>query len=870
MACKVVLQLSNYNLEKNKKEEIPITIGDVQEDQNISVEQLAQMIANMDKESRKDLAARLRAAKVQNITSKTVEKHQLISNISLDDLVVQYPELSKYSIPKDLQHSFTLIKCYRAEFAGTVYKGRMVDSKGNEIFIVNNIYDAEKLFKYLSIKLNLSKFIQGNNIDEKLKEFEEELSVISKRYHKNIQQLIEGFLVDKNAYNTFRQGDKLYSPKRLINKVLSIVTGELYDEGDKSNLQLELEAIKETTSSSNEWKFEKKRLYDVLVTFFEDFGKQYSYSQFKDLDSEALNSLLTSLFANDVKMLKAVVKTSTVGKKVIKEAPQEKKRVNLKVSEIQQIYDDMVKSVLPDLPKSYKDAAKEHGYALMDALKPLEITTVDSQGISRQVHLEMDENRKMTAFYEVEQQPKVIEKSAYVTLDMRNWSTIGEIYNFGYADQPLFSPTEQYKGFYIYEYFKDGATHYAISRSIISPNSYIKTFSDLNYAKQFIDNNEDTLEQCGLWSIKQQTSRPRISEIEMKGVRVGQIISTLDIQLPSYDKRYFSDKVKALLKGSVRNFHETLSFIEDITTLDTPEKAVAFIYLTHKLLKSKQDYFEELANNKEQVQGVIKQINKKPVISYLVEKEETYSNQPTKYYLKLLQNNGTNIDVDGKIGDLTVQDFIDSNLTQAIEYFNKTFGINITALTRSELSEFSKQNGLGVENKLDVVKAFVYNGQIYINTSNANAQDLFHELSHILLGILKAKDIDMYNEVIQEYQKHKSYKYQFNQHRRSYQHYAEQDVIEETVADLIAAEMFKYKQLGTSEFVGEQFVSMFEDILKKSQRFTESMQDNGLGFSKYISELLNENGNTVQRNMRITDAIRQMIRDRKITENCKN
>jgi len=53
-----------------------------------------------------------------------------------------------------------------------------------------------------------------------------------------------------------------------------------------------LEAIKEKTDSHNEWKFEKKRLYDVLVTFFEDFAKEYPYDQFKELDSEALNSKL--------------------------------------------------------------------------------------------------------------------------------------------------------------------------------------------------------------------------------------------------------------------------------------------------------------------------------------------------------------------------------------------------------------------------------------------------------------------------------------------------------------------------------------------------------------------------------------------------
>jgi hypothetical protein len=76
------------------------------------------------------------------------------------------------------------------------------------------------------------------------------------------------------------------------------------------------------------------------------------------------------------------------------------------------------------------------------------------------------------------------------------------VYDFSYADQPLFSPTEQYKGFYIYEYHKNGKTHYAISRSVISPKSYMKTFSSLEAAKQNIDTNTDTLQECGLWSIK--------------------------------------------------------------------------------------------------------------------------------------------------------------------------------------------------------------------------------------------------------------------------------------------------------------------------------------------------------------------------------
>lgn len=868
MACDLTLQISNYNVETNKKEVIPVPLGQIGEDQNISIDYIADVISKLDKETRSTLAAQLRAAKVQNITNKTVEDHQIISNISLNDLVKQYPDLSKYNIPQDLQYKFTLLKCYRAEFSGTTYKGRTVDSKGNEIFIINNIWDAEKLFKHLSVKLNLNKFIQGDNLDESLKEYAEDLNIISKRYKKNIQKLIEDFLINKNAYNTFKQENKLFNPRRIINKVLSQITGELYDEGDKSDLQLELESIKEQTGSKNEWKFEKRKLYDVLTTFFEDFQNSYTFDQFKELDTNTLNEILTNLFADDVKLIKTTVKTSTQGQKIVKDAPKEKKRINVRVADVQKMYEDTLLAAKPDLPKKFQNAAKQLKQGFIDALKPLQLTTTDENGVTHDLFLEMDEKFNVKVYYEIEQEPVVKEKNAYITLNLNNWSSIGEVYDFSYADQPLFSPTEQYKGFYIYEYHKNGKTHYAISRSIISPKSYMKTFSSLEAAKQNIDTNTDTLQECGLWSIKQHVGRPRASEIEMKYIREGSIITTLDIQLPRIEFKNFPDPVKELFKGTITNFHSKLNFIENIKSLDTPEKASAFIYLIHKQLKNKQDFIEFLKDNAELVQSTIKDINKRETISYLVEKIETFGKTPSKYYLRLLQNNGTNIDINGKFNDITVQDFIDQNLNNVIEYFNKQFGIGINSVTRSELEQLSIDNNLGLENKLDVVKAFVYNGQIYINTSNANAEDLFHELSHILLGVVKAKDLDMYNELVSAYKTKSNYKYLFNTHRKTYRHYSEQDVIEETIADMIAAEMFKQKQLGTSDFKGNDILALFESILKKSERFTQSMNDNGLGFSKYINQLLDENGSEMQRNMRITNLVRDYISEGKIQEKC--
>lgn len=866
MDCKLILQVSNYNKETNKKDDIPVPLGTISKEQEVSLEAVAKALAALTLEQRQELAGQLKAARVQKVTEKMVQDHQMMSNISLKDLIHQYPDLEKYGIPEDLSYKCTLIRCYRAEFNGHTYKGRALDADGNEVFIINSFWDAEKLFKHLSIKLNLQKFIKGNDVDPSLEKFQEKLQILSKHYHKTVQQLIEDFLIDKNEFNTFKQGDKIYSPKRIINEVLSQIVGQTYDVGDKSDLQLELETIKEYSKSNNEWKFEKKALYKVLSTFFENFSKTYSFEQFSDLDTDTLNTLLRDLFKDDIKLLKATVKTSTKGERIIQEAPKEKIRKNLTQQQIQQIYQNTLYAADSSLPKSYKTAAKKLQDSFKQALKNVKVTWTDS-GVDYEVFINVDDEYNVTAWYEKEQEAVVKEKSSYITLDMHNWTSIGEIYDFGYNTESIFKHEETYKGFYIYKYYKNGVNHYAVSRSVISPKAYMKTFSSLERAKTFINENTDTIKSCGLWSIKQKVGRPRISELEMSGLREGQIITTLDLQLKSREYKNFSDPVKSLFDGTVQNFHDRLGFITDIKTLDTPEKAAAFIFLVHDQLKGK-DFFEAIASQPESVQKIINDINNSKTISYIIEKSKKYGTR-TEYYLKVLQNNGTNITLDGNFGENTVHNYMSQNLTNMITYFNNTLGIQAEGLEKSELEQFSKDNGLNLEHKLDSVKAFVFNGKIYINTSIASAEDLFHELSHILLGAIKVQKREMYDEIINYYMKQSSFKYQYNLHKKTYKHYAEQDIIEETIADLIAEEMFKMKQLGTSEVNGNELIDKFNDIFQRSNQF-KKIQDNGLGFSRYFKKILDEDTqNQMQRNMRISELIRQKIQDNIIQEDCK-
>lgn len=452
------------------------------------------------------------------------------------------------------------------------------------------------------------------------------------------------------------------------------------------------------------------------------------------------------------------------------------------------------------------------------------------------------------------------------------YSSLGEVYNFGYDSKYLFSPVKaeegvdtdgMYHGVYIYKYYNPSAkvTHYAISRSIISPNSYSQTFSSLEAAKAKIDdwNATQTLREAGLYSIKMHPTTPRTSKIELKGVKEGQIITTLDIQLPSISK--LPEIFNQVLNGTLADFRRVFSNIEGIETLNTPEKAAAFVYLFTKGLKTAEnkntDINQLIKNNQELGKEIVDKINKAETKSYLV--EEIRGKTAT---LKYLENNGNKIDITGKFGDEAATKPTTASMEQAVQYFNEKFGIAINTMSQTELDDFGQQNKIDVKN----ARAFIYNGQIYINSSNANVSDVFHEMAHIFLGVLKAKYPDSYQAVITKYQQKPKFRTNLDYINEAYANFAMQDKLEECVADMIADQMFQ-KQSLLKEFKGQDFLEDFKFIFDNfPQNVANPITESGLSFDTFMKEGILENSEAIKRNMKITNLIRQNIELGKIKE----
>lgn len=81
-----------------------------------------------------------------------------------------------------------------------------------------------------------------------------------------------------------------------------------------------------------------------------------------------------------------------------------------------------------------------------------------------------------------------------------------------------------------------------------------------------------------------------------------------------------------------------------------------------------------------------------------------------------------------------------------IDKLQDLYGIKIIPITNKELSSDEWQNVVGVNQ----VKAFVYNGNIYVNTDIATIDSPLHEMLHILFGSMKFQNRELYSQLVSQ------------------------------------------------------------------------------------------------------------------------
>ena len=120
-------------------------------------------------------------------------------------------------------------------------------------------------------------------------------------------------------------------------------------------------------------------------------------------------------------------------------------------------------------------------------------------------------------------------------------------------------------------------------------------------------------------------------------------------------------------------------------------------------------------------------------------------------------------------------------MTSISESFKSKFNTTVNLLTYDKLKEKFPDIDPSV-------KAFIRDGEIYINLASAKSEDLLHEYTHLLLGVLKAnpESAKIYEQLMQMVINTDEGSKELKSIRSSYPNISEMDLMEETFASLFS------------------------------------------------------------------------------------
>lgn len=473
------------------------------------------------------------------------------------------------------------------------------------------------------------------------------------------------------------------------------------------------------------------------------------------------------------------------------------------------------------------------------------------------------------------------------------YHTLESKYGIGYDTLKLFKEVESYKGFKIYQWNDDGINKYNFSFEHVTPNSQDNIIEEnseevIDIIKQKIDKivsqqelYNNSLIQFKFRDIIDQNENETIYEDELSTyiVSVGKnlitksIIDSLDVPIDKDTVIYNSEDSLFYPKQTLQDFYNIIKNwnVSDNTKqlieskIDSPEKAITFIYKINEILKSER-------SNDNKIQEIVSQIHNAPIRSYFIQQYRGSSEFGNRYKIiptlpNLVKQSRTEPHIP------MVQ------LVQSIsQVFKQKFNVQVEALTSSEISEKFK------EIDSNTSKAFIRNGIIYINTTIADSSDLIHEYTHLLLGVLKSDPNLRQNYEQLMYLIASIDSNYLTQLEETYPNLSKIDLMEEMF--VIKFSEYITKKITPNSTKLENIFKQSEKLLKKgtelifndninniSDFYGKTLNEVFFRFSHDISQLLKSSKNLNFANTEIgrkySNWIQKQIETKKIEENCK-
>lgn len=444
-----------------------------------------------------------------------------------------------------------------------------------------------------------------------------------------------------------------------------------------------------------------------------------------------------------------------------------------------------------------------------------------------------------------------------------------------------------YRGYFIYEWTqKNNHKKVFVSRGTLTDDSKVTSYNSVQEAQQQVDKMLDRqqLRKNSLIEFKYRnsivdesgktkwdTSLPNETVKSEIYLPEGTVIES--IKIPINEKTNIRGEEQALfnLSGS-KKFQELINSwaikqnIKDyiIKEMNTPEKIVTFIYKINEILGT------ENRSNNSQIKNIAEQIATAEKDYYYI--ENRYKTLDKKYSYRIIPTTLDKMSEPDAPKNLPTITWMGA-ISQAL---NNQFGIQVNLLTSSEIAEKMKNVA---DPNLD--KAFIYNGEVYVNTSIASSEDLLHEHVHLILGILKSNPElrDNYERLLNKVVNTDQGKSQFNTLKERYSQLSQMDIKEEVFAKLFSNYIRRQVSIQTkqvfqaseediknlTETIFNTNISNFEDFYGKTTKsiFTK--------FNKEVAKMLSENNidfsSTVE-SRQISNWISTKINTGEIIENC--
>lgn len=443
-----------------------------------------------------------------------------------------------------------------------------------------------------------------------------------------------------------------------------------------------------------------------------------------------------------------------------------------------------------------------------------------------------------------------------------------------------------YKGYKIYAFFDNGERKFIPSRGYLTEDTVAKIYSSEEEVRSYIDSAvekhdikkhsfidfkfrgstvvdgrtiyEDELSSFTLYSQQALTQGSIIESLDIPLVKSTRIFNGEDI-LFTEDRQNYSS-FKRIVEGW--NISDGLK-ANILSSVNNAEKIAAFIYKVNELLNEKRD-------NEQVIGEVVSMIEQAPKRAYYIE-SKTWVPGRKQFIYRVIPTNPIQIEEYKKSKRVPI-----ISLMSAINnVISDKFGVSVNMQTSEEI----KTNFPDVD--ANTSRAFIRDGQIYVNTTIAQSSDLLHEYTHLILGILKS-DPNLrrnYEQLLDIVSKTNEGKEMIKKLRSRYDTASEMDLMEEAFAKLFSNHIMgkmnpQLDQIfqGQERFLRDATKIVFNNEIADLKSFYgKTLETVFTRFSSDVSALLSQQGldfGSTKTSRLYSNWISKQIRDGEINEQC--